>query len=157
MVTFTVKGGGDASKPTTTNNGQTMASPQKSPAANASPSPAREGKDMAKSNAGEVDVTKPLLTYSRPKGEYAAADADNIMIDFWLTNAKLQGDSGNYRVRYTIDGTTTGFIDTWEPIWFTGWTNGKHTVKLELVDKNGQAVDNGGYNETTREINVIKK
>ena len=45
MVTFTVKGGGDASKPTTTNNGQTIASPVKSPAATASASPAREGKD----------------------------------------------------------------------------------------------------------------
>src|SRR5436190_4475593 len=51
MVTFTVKGGGDATKPTTTNTGQTMAAPSKSPAksetAAASPTPAREGKDYA--------------------------------------------------------------------------------------------------------------
>src|SRR5437870_12225375 len=33
MVDFTVKGGGDASKPTTTKNGQMMASPTKSPVA----------------------------------------------------------------------------------------------------------------------------
>ena len=43
MVTFTVKGGGDATKPTTTNTGQTMAAPSKSPAksetAAASPTP----------------------------------------------------------------------------------------------------------------------
>ena len=31
MVTFTVKGGGDATKPTTTNSGQTMASPSPAP------------------------------------------------------------------------------------------------------------------------------
>src|SRR5438132_834374 len=68
IATFNVKGGGDTSKPTTTNKGETMASPMKSPAANASPSPTREGKDMAKSNAGDLDLTKPLLTYSRPKG-----------------------------------------------------------------------------------------
>src|SRR6267378_3188262 len=53
MVEFTVKGGGDASKPTTTKDGQTMASPTKSPAAKTEPSksatatasstPAREG------------------------------------------------------------------------------------------------------------------
>ncbi len=154
IVTFNVKGGGDASKPTTTNKGETMASPTKSPAANASPTPAREGKDMARSNAGDVDLTKPLLTYSRPKGEYSGADTDAIMIDFWLVNGKLGGD---YRVRYSVDGGDPKFIDTWDPIWLTGWTNGKHTVKLELVDKNGQVVENGGYNSTTREINIVKK
>lgn len=166
IVEFTVKGGSDLSKPTTTNNGQMMASPGKSPAAkseaskaaaaNASPAPAGEGKDVAPSSAGNVDATKPLLTYSRPKGEYKAEDADPIMIDFWLSNAKLQSDGGNYRVRYTVDGGEARFIDTWKPIWLSGWLSGKHTVKLELVDKSGNAVDNGGYNATTREITVVK-
>jgi hypothetical protein len=166
MVDFTVKGGGDASKPTTTKDGQMMASPTKSPVGkpeaskaampNASPTPAREGKAMASSNAGAVDMLKPLLTYSRPKGDYSGADADSIMIDFWLTNASLQGQGDDYRVRYSIDGGTPGFIDMWDPIWLTGWTSGKHTVKLELIDKNGQVVENGGYNSTTREINVVK-
>lgn len=49
---------------------------------NANSSATPEGKDMAESNAGNVDMTKPLLTYSRPKGEYKGADADAIMIDF---------------------------------------------------------------------------
>jgi hypothetical protein len=157
MVTFTVKGGGDPSKPTTTNKGETVATPAKSAASSASPTPAREGKDMANSTAGEIDPAKPLLTYSRPKGEYTGADADPIMIDFWLKNAKLQSDGGEYRVRYTVDGGSPQFIDSWAPIWLGGWMSGKHTVKLELVDKNGQVVDNGGYNVTTREINVVKK
>ncbi len=168
MVEFTVKGGGDASQPTTTKDGQTMASPTKSPAAksapskaananvSASPTPSREGKDYAPSNAGNVDPTKPLLTYSRPKGEYKGEDADPIMIDFWLSNAKLQGDGGQYRVRYSIDGGEMKFLDKWDPIWLTGSTSGKHSVKLELVDKDGNPVDNGGYNSTTREIIVMK-
>ncbi len=42
MVTFTVKGGGDASKPTTTNTGQTMANNNSAGSAQAT----REGKDM---------------------------------------------------------------------------------------------------------------
>ena len=104
MVDFTVKGGGDASKPTTTNSGEKMANPAKSESASASPTPAREGKDYSPSQAGNVDRTKPLLTYSRPKGEYKAADADPVMIDFWLMNAKLQGEGGDYRVRYSVDG-----------------------------------------------------
>jgi hypothetical protein len=145
MVKFTVKNGGaDTTKPATTGSGQTM-------------SAASEGKDMQQSTAGAVDATKPLLTYSRPKGEYKGTDADAIMIDFWLANAKLQGDGGEYRVRYSIDGGEAKFIDRWQPIWISGWSNGKHSVKVELVDKNGNVVDNGGYNSTTREITVVRE
>ena len=143
MVKFTVKGGGDASKPTTTNSGQTMAPP-------------REGKDFPASTAGDVNPSKPLLTYSRPKGEYKGGDADPIMIDFWLSGAKLKGDGGEYRVRYIVDDDDPKFIDKWEPIWLSGWINGKHTVRLELLDKNGRPVENGGYNTTSREITVTK-
>jgi hypothetical protein len=160
MVEFTVKGGGDAAKPTTTKDGQKMADAAKSPLAYASPgatpTPAREGKDYAPSKAGDVDPTKPLLTYSRPKGEYKGEDADPIMIDFWLSNAKLQGDGGEFRVRYSVDGGEAKFIDTWQPIWLGGWISGTHKVKLELVDKAGNLVDNGGYNSTTREITVVR-
>jgi len=168
MVSFTVKGGGDASKPTTTAGGQKMAdnanasktppavtpSPGASPAASSTPGP--EGKDMPPSTGGAVDRTRPLLTYSRPKGEYKGPDADAIMIDFWLSNAKLQGDGGEYRVRYSVDGGEAKYLDKWEPIWLAGWAAGKHTVKLELVDKSGNLVDNGGYNSTSRDITVVK-
>jgi hypothetical protein len=180
MVAFTVKGGGDASKPTTTAAGQTMADNKNAsnanvpkvvtPVRNANAANANaantnaantnaaapEGKDMPASQAGDVDRAKPLLTYSRPKGEYKGADADAIMIDFWLTGAKLQGDGGDYRVRYTVDGGEAKFIDKWSPIWLTGWTAGTHKVKLELVDKSGNVVDNGGYNSTERTITITK-
>jgi hypothetical protein len=152
MVAFTVKGGGDASKPTTTNSGQTMAN-NNSGATQPAP---REGKDVSASTAGEVDPAKPLLTYSRPKGEYKGEDADPIMIDFWLAGAKLKGDGGEYRVRYVIDDDDAKYIDKWEPIWLSGWINGKHTVRLELLDKDGKPVENGGYNTTSREITVVK-
>jgi hypothetical protein len=152
MVAFTVKGGGDAAKPTTTNSGQTMSNNN----ANASAAPPHEGKDVSASAAGEVDPSKPLLSYSRPKGEYKAEDADPIMIDFWLTGAKLKGDGGEYRVRYIVDDDDAKFIDKWEPIWLSGWLSGKHTVRLELLDKDGRPVENGGYNTTSREISVVK-
>ena len=152
MVTFTVKGGGDASKPTTTNSGQTMANNN----SGANPPTPREGKDVSPSQAGDVDPAKPLLTYSRPKGEYKGEDADPIMIDFWLSNAKLKGDGGEYRVRYIIDDDDAKYIDKWEPIWLSGWISGKHTVRLELLDKDGKPVENGGYNTTSREISVVK-
>jgi hypothetical protein len=111
---------------------------------------------MQNTTAGPVDPAKPLLTYSRPKGEYKDADADAIMIDFWLANAKLTGDGGQFRVRYTVDGEEPRFIDRWEPIWLSGFSAGKHTLKLELVDQQGNVVENGGYNSTTREITVTR-
>jgi hypothetical protein len=164
MVKFSVaNGGANTNQPATTNSGQQMSNANKpannavnnSPA-NANTSATPEGKDMANSIAGTVDKTKPLLTYSRPKGEYKGADAEAIMIDFWLANAKLAGDGGEYRVRYSIDGGAAKFIDKWQPIWLSGWTDGKHKVKVELVDKSGNVVDNGGYNSTEREITVTK-
>jgi hypothetical protein len=132
--------------------------PAVAPSPGASPAPTAEGKDYAQSPppGGSVDRSKPLLTYSRPKGEYKGPDADAIMIDFWLSNAKLQGDGGDYRVRYAVDGGEAKYLDKWEPIWLTGWAAGKHTVKLELVDKSGNVVDNGGYNATSRDITVVK-
>jgi hypothetical protein len=174
MVSFTVKGGGDASKPTTTNSGEKMADesgvskkviapvrPQSQANSNkpaegsTTPVPTPEGKDYAQQGTGSsVDRAKPLLTYSRPKGEYKGDDP--IMIDFWLSNAKLKGDGGDYRVRYSVDGGEAKFIDKWEPIWLTGWTAGKHTVKLELVDASGNPVANGNYNTTSRDITVVK-
>jgi hypothetical protein len=154
MVKFTVKNGGaDATKPATTNANQTMS--------NANTAATPEGKDMQNSTAGAIDSAKPLLTYSRPKGEYKGTDADAIMIDFWLSNSGLQFDDSvtrpnSYRVRYSVDGGEPKYIDNWKPIWLSGWTNGKHTIKLELVDKEGNLVDNGGYNSTAREITVVK-
>ncbi len=150
MVTFTVKGGGNTNKPTTTGAGQTMANN------NTATAPAREGKEMPASKGGDVDPAKPLLTYSRPKGEYKGADADPIMIDFWLSNAKLKGEGGEFQVRYIVDDDDPKMLDKWEPIWLSGWTSGKHTVRLELLGTDEKPLDNGGYNITTREISVVK-
>ena len=159
MAVFTVRGGGDPNRPTTTNTGQVMADNRAAGAnANAAPAATPEGKDYAgrPNAAGEVDKTKPLLTYSRPKGEYKGADADPVMIDFWLTNVKLEGDGGEYRVRYTVDGGPPAHLTKWEPVWLKGWAAGKHRVKLELVDRNDDLVQNGGFNSTEREITITK-
>jgi hypothetical protein len=138
MVTFNVRGDGNSSKPTTTGTGQTIAN-------NNSSKPTID-----------VDPRKPLLTYSRPKGEYKGADANTIMIDFWLTNAKLKADGGEYRVRYIVDDDEPQIVEKWEPIWLQGWTNGKHTVRLELLGADQYPLRNGSFNITTREITVEK-
>lgn len=157
MVKFNVKGGkADTSKPATTANGNTVANAPGN--TNAAPviGPTPEAKDMRSSTAGPVDATKPLLTYSRPKGEYKGEDTSSIMFDFWLSNAKLKDEGGEYRVRYKVDNGEPLFIDKWAPIWISGWAAGKHTIVFELIDASGKAVDNGGFNSTVREITITK-
>ena len=112
-----------------------------------------KGEPANVSTASDIDARAPLLTYSRPKGEYKGADAETIMIDFWLSNAKLKGDGGEYRVRYFVDDDDARFVDKWEPVWLTGWLPGKHTVRLELLGPDNYPVKNG---ITTREITVMK-
>jgi hypothetical protein len=57
-------------------------------------------------------------------------------------------------VHYTVDDGDMKMITKWEPVWLTGWGKGSHKIKLWLVDKDGNAVENGGYNTTTREFTV---
>ena len=103
----------------------------------------------------KVDPAKPLLVFNLPNGK-TIREGEPVVIDFSLANAKLKGDGGEYRVRYIVDDDDPRFIEKWEPIWLSGWLGGKHTVRLELLDKSDMPVDNGGYNTTTREITVIK-
>lgn len=143
-IKFTVKNGeADETKPTTDNKGEKLADAKKP-----------EGADMKESQAGQVDFSKPLLTYSRPKGEYKGDDAKEIMIDFWLSNAKLKDDGGEFVVRYSINGSDAQTISKWAPIWLSGWKKGKNSIKLWLEDKDAKPVENGGYNSTEREITV---
>ena len=143
-IKFTVKDGkADETKPTTDDNGKKLADAKKA-----------EGTDVKESKAGDVDFTKPFITYSRPKGTYKGDDAKAIMIDFWLSNAKLIGDGGEYKVQYVINDTQPQLLEKWEPIWLKDWKDGKNTIKLTLLDKEGNFVDNSDYNSTTREITV---
>jgi hypothetical protein len=77
-----------------------------------------------------------------------------LVIDFYLSNAKLKGDGGEYRVRYIIDDDDPQWIDKWEPVWLAGWIEGTHTVRLELIGPDGWPFLNGGYNIITREVSV---
>jgi hypothetical protein len=110
----------------------------------------------APGGASPVDPSKPLLTFALPNGLKVRTDAA-VVIDFYLTNAKLKADGGEYRVRYIIDDDDPQWIDRWEPVWLSGWIEGKHTVRLELVGPDGWPFPNGGYNTVTREISVTNQ
>ncbi len=103
----------------------------------------------------KVDPAKPLLIFNLPNGK-TLREGEEVAIDFSLANAKLKGDGGEYRVRYIVDDEEMQWIDRWEQIVLTGWTPGKHTIRIELVGPDGWPYRNGDYNVVTRELTVVK-
>ena len=100
-----------------------------------------------------VDPRKPYLTfYLEDKRKFRTGE--QVPIDFTVTNAKLKGDGGDYRVRYIIDDEEMKWVDSAQPFWLTGWTVGAHTVRVELVGPDGWPFKNGNANIVTREITV---
>lgn len=100
-----------------------------------------------------VDPTKPLLTFNLPNGKTFRA-GEVVVIDFSLANAKLRGDSGEYRLRYFVDDDDPQWIDNLKPIGLSGWLPGKHIIRLELIGPDGWPYRNGDQNIIAREINV---
>jgi hypothetical protein len=98
-----------------------------------------------------ADPTKPLLIFNLAKTFHKD---EEVLIDFSLSNAKLKGDGGEYRVRYIVDDDEPLWIDKNEPIGLVGWIEGKHTIRLELIGPDGWPYRNGDYNVVTREILV---
>lgn len=99
----------------------------------------------------KVDPAKPLLIFNLPNGK-TFHKGEAVVIDFSLANAKLKDDGGEYRARYMVDDEEMQWIDRWEQIVLTGWTPGRHTIRLELVGPDGWPYRNGDYNVVTREF-----
>ena len=103
----------------------------------------------------QVDTSKALMIFNFVDKAEVHGDSP-VVIDFSLANAKLKGDGGEYRVRYIVDDDEMKWIDRWEQIVLTGWTAGKHTIRVELIGPDGWPYKNGDYNIETRELTVIK-
>ncbi|WP_156119663.1 hypothetical protein [Leptolyngbya sp. KIOST-1] len=110
---------------------------------------------VAPTPQNELNAKAPLLSYSRPQGTYGA---EPIMLDFYLTNAPLHmsaqaeanDDLHDWRVRCTVNDQSFVF-DQWQPIWLKGFKPGRNWVQLELIDENGNPIDNR-FNNTVRII-----
>jgi hypothetical protein len=107
-----------------------------------------------------VDKTKPLLTYSRPKGENRFKDDPRgLLIDFYVTNAKL--GINDYKVQYSINGSRPQIVTKWDAIWIK-WEEippGEYKIVMELLDKDNKPVPflvgNLNYNHTERTFKVL--
>lgn len=101
--------------------------------------------------AGEgdpMDLSKELLFYSRPKGTYEGEATDKLLLDFYLVNTQISPD-GN-KVRATIQDAEF-IIDEWAPYYIEGLPKGEISIKLELIDSNGNLIE-APFNPSTRSV-----
>lgn len=99
------------------------------------------------------DLDGPMLTYSRPKGEYAGSEADSVLVDFYLTNVSIGPGPEAHRVRLTVDDTLSWDLTSWAPHYLLGLPSGRHRVQLQLMAPDSTPVP-GPYNTTRRTITV---
>lgn len=105
---------------------------------------------IGESGGDEVDLAAPHLFYSRPKGSYAGADTEKLMLDFFLVNTTLS-PTGN-RVLATINGEQF-VITEWVPHVIEGLPLGEVEITLELVDAEGNRIPSP-YNPVTRTVTL---
>ncbi|MEW6129762.1 MAG: hypothetical protein AB1757_22170 [Acidobacteriota bacterium] len=107
-----------------------------------------------------VDLTKPLLTYSKPAGEYRwQGDPRGVMIDFYVSNARI-GQS-DFKVRYSINNGKPQLISRWDAKWIK-WEElspGEFTIVMDLVDKDNKhvpfKVGNQDFNQVERTFKIL--
>ena len=97
-----------------------------------------------------LELKKPFITYSRPKGNYGASDSV-LLLDFYATNLKL--DSAGHKVKVSVNGREISTLREWRPYHIKGLGKGEHTIALQLVDAEGNPVP-GRFNNPSQKINI---
>ena len=111
-------------------------------------------------SGGTIDKTKPLLTYSKPEGEYRwRGDTRGVMIDYYVSNARI--GQGDYKVRYAINDGKPQLLSRWDAKWIK-WEElspGEFTIVMDLVDKDNKhvpfKVGNIDYNQIKRTFKIL--
>ena len=104
------------------------------------------------------DVTKkPMLIFSRPKGDYNGEMANHVLVDFQVANVTLAEGKEHVRATVTgpgIDKPVEGSVEKFgTPLYADNLQNGSYTIKLELLDGTNKLIE-GPWNMTTRTIKV---
>jgi hypothetical protein len=104
-----------------------------------------------------IDLSKPTLVYSRPKGEYKGDMANHVLIDFQLLNDVLAAGKDHVHIKVSGTGIDTpkeaDAVTFGPPFYLDNLQNGSYTVRLELRGGD-DAVLPGPYNATERTIVV---
>jgi hypothetical protein len=102
------------------------------------------------------DLKKPMLIYSRPKGDYKGDMANHVLVDFMLANDKLAPDGDHVHITVTgpgADNVTADATQFGPPFFLDNLQDGSYTVKLDLLGKDGSPVS-GSWNTVSRSINI---
>ena len=114
---------------------------------------------VGKKVTATTDLKKPMLIYSRPKGDYKGAMASHIIVDFQLLNTDLTDKKSHVNVTVSGPGADTPLTakvtEFGPPLYIENARTGSYSIKMELVD-NDEKVLPGPWNSTTRTINVDK-
>jgi hypothetical protein len=101
-------------------------------------------------NSESYDLNSEFLFYSRPKGIYKGNDTKKLLLDFYLVNTEISSN-GN-KVRVTINEKEF-IIEEWTPYYIEGLPLGEVTVKLELINSNGELIDTP-FNPVERKVTL---
>jgi hypothetical protein len=103
------------------------------------------------------DPTKPMLIYSRPKGEYKGDMANHVLVDFQLANTKLAADKDHVHIAVTgpgIEGEKSADATQFgPPFYLDNLQDGSYSVKLELLGADGKVLP-GSWNSVTRQFSI---
>ena len=115
---------------------------------------------VGKKDPKGTDLAKPMLIYSRPKGDYKGMQANHVIVDFQVANVTLT--PGKDQVHVTVTGPGIGDkletnADKFGPPYFLdNLQDGSYTIKLDLVSGSGADMKPtaGPWNSTTRTIRI---
>jgi hypothetical protein len=102
---------------------------------------------VGKKTEGIYESTKPMIVLGGPYGRYSGSEADEVLIDYYVLNAAL-GEKG-HSVRMTLKGPglpeegTERFTREWRPWNIVSPHNGEYTLKVELLDPEGNSPPGG--------------
>ena len=112
---------------------------------------------VGKKGEAKLDPKKPMLIYSRPKGDYKGDAANHVLVDFQVANVTLA--EGKDHVHATVTGPgiekeLTAHVEKFgAPLYLDGLRNGAYEIKLELLGGDNKPLA-GPWNSTTRTIHV---
>ena len=107
-----------------------------------------------RNTADPIDHALPMLSYSEPRGTYRGVAGQRILVDFHLANTVLAADG--HRVRMILDDRPPVSLQAWAPLWLVGLADGRHRIRLTLLDKDGKQAP-GPYNDVDRSFEVVRE
>jgi hypothetical protein len=112
---------------------------------------------VGKKGARVQDLTKALLIYSRPKGEYKGDMANRVLVDFQLYGGTLSPDKNKVHIGVTgpgIDGEKSADVTKFgTPYYLENLQDGSYSVKLDLIGPDGKPLP-GPWNSSTHTFSI---